>query len=108
MGVPVVITPTAIADLEEIVRFIAVDSPDRARSFGYTLIDQALSPGPFPEMGRVTPEVGDPDVREIVHGAYRIIYELIPSPINKVTTKGAKNAKEERRLIPPSRPSRPS
>ena len=31
-------------------------------------------------MGRVTPEVGDPDVREIVHGAYRIIYELRCEP----------------------------
>ena len=80
MGVPVVITPTAIADLEEIVRFIAVDSPDRARSFGHALIDQALSLGPFPEMGRVTPEIGDPSVREIVHGAYRIIHELRHAP----------------------------
>ena len=80
MGVPVVITPTAIADLGEIVRFIALDSPDRAKRFGYALIDQALSLSPFPEMGRVTPEVGDPDVREIVHGAYRIIYELRREP----------------------------
>ena len=80
MGVPVVITPTAIADLEEIVRFIAHDSPERAKQFGYALIDQALSLSPFPEMGCVTPEVGDPDVREIVHGAYRIIYELRREP----------------------------
>ena len=83
MGVPVVITPTAIADLGEIVRFIASDSPERAKRFGYALIDQALSLSPFPEMGRMTPEVGDPDVREIVHGAYRIIFELrhVPSAI---------------------------
>jgi plasmid stabilization system protein ParE len=31
-------------------------------------------------MGRVTPEVGDPAVREIAHGAYRIIYELRREP----------------------------
>ena len=80
MGVPVVITPTAIGDLEEIVRFIAFDSPERARQFGYVLINQALSLAPFPEMGRVTPEIGDPDVREIVHGSYRIIYELRREP----------------------------
>ena len=80
MGVPVVITPTAIADLGKIVRFIALASPDRAKRFGYALIDQALSLSPFPEMGRVTPEAGDPDVREIVHGAYRILYELRRDP----------------------------
>ena len=80
MGVPVVITPTAIGDLEQIVRYIALDSPERAKNFGYALIDQALSLGPFPEMGRVTPEIDDPAVREIVHGAYRIIYELRREP----------------------------
>lgn len=80
MGVPVIITPKAIADLEEIVRFIAVDSPERAKRFGYTLIDHALALSPFPEIGRMTPEVGDPAVREIVHGAYRIIYELRRDP----------------------------
>jgi toxin ParE1/3/4 len=36
--------------------------------------------GTQPEMGRVVPEVGDPAVREIVHGAYRIIYELYHDP----------------------------
>ena len=80
MGFPVVITPTAINDLEEIVRFIASDSPERAKHFGYTLIDQALSLAPFPEMGRVMPEMDDQDVREIVYGSYRIIYELRHQP----------------------------
>src|SRR5260370_1108493 len=80
MGVPVVITPTAIDDLEGIVRYIAVDIPERARTFGYALMDQALSLGPFPEIERVTPETADPAVREIVHGAYRIFYELRHEP----------------------------
>jgi len=29
----------------------------------------------FPESGRVVPELGEPRVREVIHGAYRIIYE---------------------------------
>ena len=56
MGVPVVITPTAIADLGEIVRFIASDSPERAKRFGYALIDQALSLSPFPSIQIRPPE----------------------------------------------------
>ena len=80
MGFPVIITPTAIGDLEEIVRYIALDSPQRAKNFGYELIDEALAIGRFPEMGRVTPEIDDPNVREIVHGSYRIIYELRRDP----------------------------
>ena len=76
MGVPVVITPTAIDDLEEIVRYIALDNPARAKTFGYALIDKALSLEAFPEMGRMTPEFDNPDIREIIHGSYRIIHEL--------------------------------
>jgi toxin ParE1/3/4 len=80
MGWPVVLTPQAQDDLREIVSYIARDSPDRARRFGNTLIDQALSIGIFPEMGQVVFEVGDPSVREIIHGSYRIIYELRHDP----------------------------
>jgi toxin ParE1/3/4 len=59
--------------LREIVSYIARDSPDRARAFGNTLIDKALSIGAFPEMGQIVLELGDPSVREIIHGSYRII-----------------------------------
>jgi plasmid stabilization system protein ParE len=42
------------------------------------LIDHALSTVAFPERGRVVPEIADSSVREIIHGAYRIIYEIFP------------------------------
>ena len=80
MGCPVILTPQSIADLEGVVRRIAEDSPSRARAFGNTLVDRALSVGPFPEMGRMVPEVNDPAVREIIHGTYRIIYEIRGEP----------------------------
>ena len=80
MGCPVIITPTAIRDLERIVRFITRDSPQRAKRFGYALIDAALAIGPYPEMGRVVPEHDDPDVREMIHGSYRIISEVRRAP----------------------------
>ena len=76
MGCAVIITPQATEDLGGIVRRIATDSPERARSFGHALLDQALSIGPFPEMGRVVPEANDPAVREVIHDPYRIIYEV--------------------------------
>lgn len=80
MGYPVVFTPQSQEDLESIVRFVARDSPERARAFGNLLIDQALSLGPFPEMGQVVPEIGDPAVREIIYRPYRIIYEVFRMP----------------------------
>lgn len=80
MGHPVILTPQAQKDLKNIVAFIRRDSPQRARAFGSQLIDSALSIGPFPEMGRVVPELDDSKVREIVHGSYRIIYEIVSDP----------------------------
>ena len=79
MGWPVILTDQAQADLRETVSFIARDSADRAKRFADQLIDQALSIGDFPEMGRTLPELGDPSVREIVFGSYRIVYEVMRS-----------------------------
>jgi len=80
MGLPVILTPQSLEDLRSIVGYIARDSPSRAREFGHLLIDKALSIGTMPERGRVVPELGDPNVRAIIHGAYRIIYELLREP----------------------------
>jgi len=79
-GWPVILTDQSQDDLREIVSYIARDSPERARAFGNTLIDQAIFIGTQPEMGRVVPELDDPAVREVVYGAYRIIYELVRDP----------------------------
>src|SRR5207249_8881447 len=80
MGVPVILTPQSQDDLAQIVRYIAKDNRQRARTFGYLLIDKALSIGPMHERGRIVPELNDPSVREIVHGSYRIIYEIFRDP----------------------------
>ena len=76
MGFKVILTLQSLDDLEEIVTFIAKDNSERARTFGNELIDRALSVDIFPELGRIVPEIGEPAVREIIHGSYRIIYEI--------------------------------
>jgi len=78
MGCKVIFTPQSLDDLESIVTFIAKENPARARTFGNELIDRALATAAFPELGRVVPEIGETAVREIIHGAYRIIYEIFP------------------------------
>ncbi|MBC2601184.1 type II toxin-antitoxin system RelE/ParE family toxin [Puniceicoccus vermicola] len=79
MGLPVSFTPEAEADLEAIVRHIAEDDPDRAESFGYELVDAALSLQILPRRGKVTLEFSEPSIREIQHEPYRIIYRILPS-----------------------------
>ena len=80
MGCPVILTPQSQEDLRDIVRYIARDDPERARKFGYLLIDKSLTLGTFPERGRVVPEIQDPSIREIIHESYRIIYEVLHDP----------------------------
>ncbi len=80
MGFPVILTPQSQEDLGGIIRYLRTDSPERAKTFGDALIDEALAIGRFPEIGRMIPELRDPAVREIVHGSYRIIYEVRHKP----------------------------
>ncbi|MSU48957.1 MAG: type II toxin-antitoxin system RelE/ParE family toxin [Opitutus sp.] len=78
MGRKVILSPRAIEDLEAIVRYIAEDSPSCARSFGATLVARTKLLADYPEAGRIVPEYHDPATREIIHGAYLIVYRLSP------------------------------
>ena len=77
MDCKVILSPRAIQDLSEIVRYISLDNPQAAERFGFTLIDAALSLGTLPERGRLVPEFTD-GTRELIYGRYRIIYRIRP------------------------------
>lgn len=79
MGFKVILTPQSLDDLGKIVSFIAQDNSERAKTFGNELIDRALTLAELPERGRVVPEISEPDVREIIHRSYRVIYEIFPA-----------------------------
>jgi toxin ParE1/3/4 len=68
--------PLAEADLRDSLTYIAADNPSAAAAFGASIIDRIALLGDFPEMGRVIPELFQPDIREIVHRNYRIVYRF--------------------------------
>ena len=76
MDCKVILSPRAIQDLKEIVRYISCDDPKAAEGLGYALIDTALSLATFPERGRLVPEFGDGVTREIIYRPYRIVYRF--------------------------------
>ncbi len=80
MGVPVILTPQSQDDLREIVCFIARDNRSKALEFGNALIDKALSIGTFRKEAGLCQKLQLKSVREIIHGSYRIIYELLHDP----------------------------
>ncbi len=76
MGYQVALSPAARRDLRDIVRYISVDSAERAVGFARLLVTSIKRLSDFPEMGRVVPEFADPSIREIVVRSYRVIYRV--------------------------------
>lgn len=61
---------------ERIHRYIALDSKYYARKVVETIVDKADLLSHSPRIGRVVPEVEDPNIREIFVYSYRLIYEI--------------------------------
>lgn len=86
---PLIWTRRAIEDVRSIQQFIAKDSPHYAQLVSQQLIAAVERLTIFPQSGRIVPEVNDPTIREIVQGAYRIVYRLIHSEIHVLTVHHA-------------------
>ena len=69
-------SPASRDDLQDIVRYISRDSPERARSFAVRLIAHADMLQEQPEIGRMVSERRLRHIREIIFRPYRIIYRV--------------------------------
>lgn len=74
-------TRTAADDLEEIAGYIAEDAPTAARRFVRQLRDAARSLKELPERGRRVPELEPMELRELLHGDYRLVYRIEPEAV---------------------------
>lgn len=79
MGFKIVFTEPAIADLQNLVTFIARDNPSAESKLGYELIEKAKKLEVFPFSGRVVPEFKIDNLREVIHRPYRIVYRVSES-----------------------------
>jgi plasmid stabilization system protein ParE len=75
----------ALRDLERIGDFIAEDDPGAANRLVSRLWQRAVVLKSHPRLGRVVPELCDQDLREIIDGNYRIVYQLADHEILIVT-----------------------
>lgn len=69
-------TDQAADDVRAIREFIERDSPRYGRLVAERLFDATQRLEVFPLSGRIVPELGRDDVREIILGEYRIVYRL--------------------------------
>ncbi len=78
-------TRRARRDLIEIGRYIARDKPEAGRRWVERLRKHARLAASHPRAGRQVPEVARDDVREVLVGRYRIVYEIHQSEIRILT-----------------------
>jgi addiction module RelE/StbE family toxin len=69
-------TEQACQDLQAIAEFIEKDSSQYARLFVVDIFQAVERIAEFPKSGRMVPELGDPAVRELILGNYRLVYRL--------------------------------
>ncbi len=67
-------TTPALADLNDIAEYIAVDNSAAARKLVATILDKTERLGKFPKSGRIPPELKGGRYREIIVGPCRVFY----------------------------------
>ncbi len=77
----IVWTNNALTDLSEIGEYIATDSRKYAEITVSKLYHKTKVLEEYPRIGRIVPEAEQENIREIIEGNYRIIYEIINDDI---------------------------
>jgi len=70
--------------LNEIIDYIAQDSLEYALSFYEQVREKVENLILFPKMGRIVPELDEPNIRELFLRNYRIIYRISEKKIQIV------------------------
>ncbi|MEP0367234.1 MAG: type II toxin-antitoxin system RelE/ParE family toxin [Cyclobacteriaceae bacterium] len=73
----IVWTSNALTDLSEIGEYIVTDSPKYAELTVSKLYHKVKILSTHPSVGRIVPETDQKNLRELIEGNYRIIYEII-------------------------------
>ena len=77
----VIWTHTGQSTLDEAVAYIAQDSLPAAQRLLESALDTAGSLSLLSERGRIVPEMQQPNIRELLVGRYRLMYEVFDSKV---------------------------
>lgn len=79
-----------IGDLESIGDYIAENSDENSEKYAKLTIQRIFEKTSilenYPEAGRIVPEKNEENVRELIEGNYRIIYEIISEDLIYILT----------------------
>ncbi len=80
-------SPLSLQRIREIADYIASDSIIAANKWIDSIFDKVELLKSNPDIGRVVPEIEITDIRELLHGNYRIIYVHTPQRIAILTIR---------------------
>jgi len=83
-------SPLAINRASEIAEYIALDKPSAADKWITKIFSKVEQLAPSPEIGRVVPEIGDEQFRELIYGNYRIVYRIEKKQVSILTIRHGK------------------
>lgn len=70
------IFPSAFADLQDILNWYEAQSaPDVGRQLVTEIFERTETLRDHPNIGRVVPEYSNPNIRELIHPPFRVIYQ---------------------------------
>lgn len=78
-------TVQALDDLDAVCLFIARDAPRYAQLFAARVFRATEQLVDHPRSGRVVPEVGREDIREVIVQSYRVIYRVSGGEVEILT-----------------------
>ena len=76
MDYRIVWSPEAIEDIESIAEYIERDSKFYAKAVVNKVFKVTEKLKDFPKSGRVVPEIGREDIRELIVYSYRLVYQI--------------------------------
>ena len=83
----VIWSPLSIDRASEIAEYIALDKPAAADKWINVLFLKLEQLMLSPKSGRVVPEIGDEQFRDLVYGNYRIIYRIEKKHLSILTIR---------------------
>jgi len=96
----VIWAPRAIRRVTEIAGYIAADRPGAARTWTRALFDRVRTVSHQPRMGRQVPELNRDEVREVLHGEYRVVYRIDPKRVVVLTVRHGRREWDPAELEP--------
>jgi plasmid stabilization system protein ParE len=80
-------SPLALDRVSEIAGYIAQDKPSAAEKWVKAIFSKVEQLEVSPELGRIVPEIGNSQFRELIYYNYRIIYRIEKIRISIVTVR---------------------